>query len=345
MKRFLSNMGAGGSVESSKAPLPPLEDIKPTPFKKLPEAIEEALFVHEKFPLIIDPTEQASRFLKYQAGTFALSDDPVQSSVSRLNRSLVSCLLKGGTLTWKFSTLGALTENTFDSKLFPKEILSRSVFYKDEVWKRVLHRELGDPDPNEVDPSQEFAFVICVIDLFVPPQLRELMHVIYINDGAATSVDQSTSAEDDGLEQVAALFGATEVVRNSTQLVEAAFDGELDEVKNWIEKGYHIESCDGRKHTALSEASCQGQLHVVEYLLEQGANPNALSDTNRSPLWRAAFSGHVHVVEHLLHAGGDPDVRDKVSMESAFDVAQTDDLRKIIVRTLLSMFISHDDFE
>ena len=29
--------------------------------KAVPEAIEESLYVHEKFPLIIDPTEQASR--------------------------------------------------------------------------------------------------------------------------------------------------------------------------------------------------------------------------------------------------------------------------------------------
>jgi hypothetical protein len=41
-------------------------------------------------------------------------------------------------------------------------------------------------------------------------------------------------------------------------LVEAAFDGDLDELKSWIEKGYYIESIDGRKHTALSEAACQG---------------------------------------------------------------------------------------
>lgn len=48
------------------------------------------------------------------------------------------------------------------------------------------------------------------------------------------------------------------MVRISTKLVEAAFDGDLDEVVSEINKGFHLESYDGRKHTALSEAACQG---------------------------------------------------------------------------------------
>jgi ankyrin repeat protein len=119
---------------------------------------------------------------------------------------------------------------------------------------------------------------------------------------------------------------------NSVELVEAAFDGDLELLQALIAKGYHLESCDGRKHTALSEAACQGHLHIVSFLLEHGADPNALSDTGRSALWRAAFNGHVEVVGALLQAGGSPEYRDRVSMESAFDVAQTEPVRKMLVR-------------
>jgi hypothetical protein len=77
--------------------------------------------------------------------------------------------------------------------------------------------------------------------------------------------------------------------------VEAGFDGDLQELKNQLEKGYHLESVDGRKHTALSEAACQGHVEVMKYLLEIGADPNSVSDTGRSPLWRAAFNGHTEV--------------------------------------------------
>jgi hypothetical protein len=36
--------------------------IKNIQLRQLPDAIEESVYIHEKFPLIIDPTEQASRF-------------------------------------------------------------------------------------------------------------------------------------------------------------------------------------------------------------------------------------------------------------------------------------------
>lgn len=126
--------------------------------------------------------------------------------------------------------------------------------------------------------------------------------------------------------------------RNSTQLVEAAFDGDLECVMESIQKGYHLESCDGRKHTALSEAASQGNLHVIKFLLESGADPNALSDTNRSPLWRASFNGHIEAVKMLLEAGASPEFRDKVSMESAFDVARSDEIREYLVSLLYRFY-------
>jgi hypothetical protein len=35
----------------------------------------------------------------------------------------------------------------------------------------------------------------------------------------------------------------------------------------------------------------------------------------------------------LLEAGSDPDARDKVSHEAAYDVAQTDEVRALLVRS------------
>lgn len=119
--------------------------------------------------------------------------------------------------------------------------------------------------------------------------------------------------------------------RNSIALVEAGFDGDIDALKELIDKGYHIESVDGRKHTALSEAACQGQIPMMEYLLSLGVDPNSMNDTGRTPLWRASFNGHIEAVKLLLEAGGDPDCRDNSSMESAYDVAKTDELRELIV--------------
>ena len=55
----------------------------------------------------------------------------------------------------------------------------------------------------------------------------------------------------------------------SEKMCEAAFEGELDEVKGWIEKGYDIESVDAHEHTPLSEAAAKGHIEVVEFLLDQ----------------------------------------------------------------------------
>ncbi len=339
-------MGASASIDSDL-------NVLTIPLKKLPEAIEESVFVYDRFPLIIDPTEQAGRFLKYQLGSFILSDDPTVTKLL-LNRSLVGALQHGRTLTLKFATLEpveVLKKLLFEDNMFPEQVLSRPAFYNDAVWRSLIKPQLGDPDPQEMTISQEFVFSICTTSDFVPPELTKIMRIIKVVDPATAAenskvsgggMDGEQSAVNDGvtmMEQVAALFGATEIVRNSVPLVEASFDGDWDEVKNWMDKGYHIESTDGRKHTALSEAAAQGHEEIVVRLLDLGANPNNVSDTGRSPLWRASFNGHEEVVSLLLRAGGDPDVRDRISMESVFDVAKTDPIRTLLVRVRITQFV------
>lgn len=44
--------------------------------KALPEAIEEVVNVQEKWPLIIDTADLASRFLRYQRGPFLYFERP-----------------------------------------------------------------------------------------------------------------------------------------------------------------------------------------------------------------------------------------------------------------------------
>lgn len=48
-------------------------------------------------------------------------------------------------------------------------------------------------------------------------------------------------------------------------------------------------------------------------------------------MWRAAFNGHSEVVKVLLEAGADPQFRDKVSMESAYDIASNEEVQKFLV--------------
>jgi ankyrin repeat protein len=307
--------------------------------KRLPDAVEESVYVHEKFPIVIDKSEHASRFFKYQTGAYISMEDPIASTKSSLNRALVSSFLNGRTMTLRFATLEGVTESIFDPQNFPIEVIDRRNFFREEIWQKLL--KPSDPPIEEAQISSEFAFIICTASDFVPDYLKNYMHIIKVvdpsNDASGNARSGSIlSSGDAGMDQIASIFGASEIIRNSVPLVEAAFDGELEEVIAQIEKGYHLESVDGRKHTALSEAACQGHLHVVEYLLQHGADPNNLADNGRSPIWRAAFNGHLPVVEMLLEAGANPEYRDRVSMESAFDIASTDDVRALLANWDLS---------
>ena len=54
--------------------------------------------------------------------------------------------------------------------------------------------------------------------------------------------------------------------------------------------------------------------------------------------WQVYFIRHAlcgQVVSLLLESGGSPEFRDRVSMESAFDVARTDEVQKLLVRDLI----------
>jgi hypothetical protein len=282
------------------------------------------------------------RFLKYQLGTYFDMKDPTITK-DNLNRALVGAMQWGRTVTLYFERFDKIEESQiFEPKVFPRELINRNEFYKEEVWRSVLRPKVDD----EVSLSPSFVFIICTKDESVPKELQESMQVIKVGDSAPTKPGSADAApeEDDSeveiMQKVAACFGAVENIRNGTKLVEAAFDGELDELKGWIEKGYHIESCDGRKHSALSEAACQGHLEVVKFLVDAGANPNSKSDTGRSPLWRASFNGHIEVMDYLLSVGADPELKDTVSHEMAFDVAKTPEIRELLVGSLLCVGIT-----
>lgn len=120
------------------------------------------------------------------------------------------------------------------------------------------------------------------------------------------------------------------MIKNSKDLVEACFDGEMEELQTYIDKGYHVDSIDGRGHTALSEAASQGHDNIITHLLALGANPNLCNDTGRSPMYQAAFNGHVNTISLLLESGADREAMDKSNGERPFDVAKDDATRAVV---------------
>lgn len=146
----------------------------------------------------------------------------------------------GRTFTLKFNKLQGLTSNSslFDSpKEFPIEVLSRSTFFgmkysvtyesscsnqyiflliaRDDIWRALLRPEEGD-DPEVTAISSEFVFIVCCISddiAQIPPALFDIMHAFRVVDKKGNDADASNTGADPEMEQIAALYGAKEIIR------------------------------------------------------------------------------------------------------------------------------------
>ena len=45
-----------------------------------------------------------------------------------------------------------------------RQVMLRSEIYKEEVWRSVFKKELGDPNVDETTLSANFVFIICTTD-------------------------------------------------------------------------------------------------------------------------------------------------------------------------------------
>ena len=96
-----------------------------------------------------------------------------------------------------------------------------------------------------------------------------------------------------------------------TDLHSAAFDGNVEEVKELLKKGANPNVREKDGDTPLHVAARKGSVDVVELLLKHGADPNILDKYGWTPLHNAAREGHVEVVKLLLEHGADPNIQDE----------------------------------
>ncbi len=87
------------------------------------------------------------------------------------------------------------------------------------------------------------------------------------------------------------------------QLLKAAAQGNLDEVKAALAAGADVNGRDAYNNTALNEAAEYGHTEIVTHLLAAGADIENLGGADKTPLMNAAFAGHMKVVGQLLDGG------------------------------------------
>ena len=94
--------------------------------KGVPSAIENAIYVHERWPLIVDPTEQAGRFLRYQRGSFLMAESERDMERDHLRQLLVGALKNGSMMTICFATLDNVDfDKFFVDGFFPAAVLNK----------------------------------------------------------------------------------------------------------------------------------------------------------------------------------------------------------------------------
>jgi ankyrin repeat protein len=99
--------------------------------------------------------------------------------------------------------------------------------------------------------------------------------------------------------------------KRAAELYEAAQKGDLDGVRQALDKGADINALDPEcSETALHAAVDKSQKEVVELLLSKGANPDIVSGQHFTPLIIAAAMGDaaLPMVESLLAGRANPDL-------------------------------------
>jgi hypothetical protein len=113
------------------------------------------------------------------------------------------------------------------------------------------------------------------------------------------------------------LFGSAGTTKNAfadttddalnTNLISAAFSGNLSEVDRLLKKGANVNAKRQDGITALMGASIEGHIEMVEFLLAKGADINAAAANvygRNSTACSLAFQArHLDIVELLIKAG------------------------------------------
>jgi|EP00505_MAST-04D_sp_SCG-Rhode-Island_P003927 ankyrin repeat protein len=301
-----------------------------TGLKELPDVLDSCVYIHEQWPIVYDVEDCATRFFKYQPGNFLYAQNPVDVTKENLRKCLVGSLKFG---TWLILHLGSTkleVEQFFDPKHFPKELLSGKPMHCNtpEFFGPLLRVEQGDDPVDEFVIRDGFKFIVVTTNTDESDNANTSAAMINVKMLPPKGKRGAKASKKDFDNELMGACGVKETFRNSKKLVEAAFEGDMKEVQEYLNQGYSIESFDAHNHTAISEAAAKGHMDLVEFLIDQGGDPNTQNDQGRTALYRACFHRHKEMVELLLQCGADP--RLKAGDECPVDVAKDDDIKTIL---------------
>lgn len=127
---------------------------------------------------------------------------------------------------------------------------------------------------------------------------------------------------------------STTLTAGQQQLMEAAYLGQLDEVKRLVSEGTTIGFADPENRTPLMVASFNGHTPVLRFLLEKGAKLDARDSSGRTALMYASSGPFEEAVTFLLEQGAEVNAQGTLEGFTALMTAASEGLVEI-VRLLL----------
>jgi len=139
---------------------------------------------------------------------------------------------------------------------------------------------------------------------------------------------------------------------DSQLLLNAAENGNFEELKNLIKRIVDPKTTNALKRTALTLSSKQGHFGIVQYLLKNyGTNPNEqdvyeptlLLEATEISLMLASMNGHFDIVEYLLSRGAvNPNVKNAHGRQTPLMLASMNGHFNIVEHLLYLRNIDHN---
>jgi ankyrin repeat protein len=124
-------------------------------------------------------------------------------------------------------------------------------------------------------------------------------------------------------------------------LMEAAYMGNLDEVRRLMLDGTPVDVIDAERRTPLIYAAFNGHTAVVEYLLDAGAEIDAKDSSGRTALMFASSGPFAETVGLLLKRGAEVNIQGTLEGFTPLMTAAAEGLAEV-VRLLLGAGADRD---
>lgn len=109
--------------------------------------------------------------------------------------------------------------------------------------------------------------------------------------------------------------------RHTTNLFQAALDGNLFFLQLYTEVGGYLDAVDAKGRAALHYNCAGGSMQAVIHLLQSNASVDMPDHAGSTPLHWACRYGHTPIVRILLEANADPDVQNSLGDTSMHEAA------------------------